>query len=367
MASVRDEGVWIRVVGGSILSQLAELLTLGHVFTRIATEQQARPPRIQDRTPSFRPNTSFYPLSTGRQLYAFGGLKELYLGLRWNVFSSCGKAVSRWSLTNLLYTGYDQHVPKHFQDSYPWIAAPAIGFMAAFLETTFILCPLENMRTKEMTSSLTSEPTRADSSSLVSKFTRGWDRVFTRQVAAWISYLTVYDVIRNFAISHVKDNAAPTPFHIKALVGIATGATSCCVTTPIDMLRTQVPKCHNPHKPVGQQKYFFAKCCTTCTTLHRFPSEWHRFKNKALKSEAQSRLQPSRFIYATAECAGCTVVFWRAFAALHGTHWWRCSLWTPVMHCLSTWNCDLLSCSYRAAYTDNLCLFVCIRRMLQLK
>ena len=242
MTSVRDENIWIRVVGGSIVSQLAELLTLGHVFTRIATEQQARPPRIQDCTQSSRPMTSFHPLSTGRQLYVSGGLKELYLGLRWNVFSSCGKAVSRWSLTNLLYTGYDQHVPRYFQDNYPWITAPAIGFMAAFLETTFILCPLESMRTKEMTSSLAAEHAQAESSSLVGKLTRGWDRVFTRQLAAWISYLTAYDVIRNFAISHLKDDDAPTPFHIKALVGIATGATSCCVTTPIDMLRTQVQR-----------------------------------------------------------------------------------------------------------------------------
>ena len=233
---------WLRVVSGAIISQMAELLTLGHVFTRIATEQQARPPGFQDATRSSRPIPSFDPLSTGRQLYVRGGFRELYLGLRWNVLSSCGKAVSRWSLANLLYTAYDEHVPRRFQDRYPWIAAPMIGFTAALFETTFILCPLESLRTREMTSALASTRAPVDSLSLIGKLTRGWDRVFTRQVASWISYLTAYDVIKGILIPAAKDgeNAAPTPLEVKALVGIATGATTCCVTTPFDMLRTQV-------------------------------------------------------------------------------------------------------------------------------
>ena len=227
---------------------MAELLTLGHVFTRIATEQQARPP-VQDAAGTVRPTTSFYPLLTGRRLYAHGGFNELYLGLRWNILSSCGKAVSRWSLVNVLYTAYHENVPTQVRKRYPWIAAPTIGFTAAFLETTFILCPLESMRTKAMTSALAANPrmhARTDSLSLVGKLTSGWDRVFTRQVVAWITYLTAYDAIKGIVISTTKDgdNPAPTPLYIKAIIGVATGATSCCVTTPIDMLRTQVKILH---------------------------------------------------------------------------------------------------------------------------
>ena len=213
----------------------------GHVLNRIATAQQAQ-----------IPNAPF--LATARQLVAAGGPRELYKGLRWNLLSSCCKAGTRWTLTASLYHAADTFVPPPLRSQWFWSDSVAVAVAAALVETTFVLTPLESLRTLEMTTSLSKHRQVVRDSingrGLLKTLTAGWDRVFVRQLTSWVSYLVAYDQIKAVIIGNPTPSSDPskvvphTPskpatFAQKAAVGIGTGAIACVFTTPLDMLRTQ--------------------------------------------------------------------------------------------------------------------------------
>ena len=216
----------------SHLLQTSVTSRAGHVFNRIATAQQAQIPH-----PSFA--------KTVKTLYSTGGIKEFYKGLRWNLLSSCAKAGTRWTLTSSLYHAVESYVPSDVRDNAFWSDAVAVGFSAAFVETTFVLTPMESFRTLEMTTALQKHKQAVSETSkkqgMIRTLLKGWDRVFVRQLTSWVTYLVAYDKVKTLVLGNPDDNKPRGQASLvqKAAVGVGTGAVACVLTTPLDMLRTQ--------------------------------------------------------------------------------------------------------------------------------
>jgi len=206
------------------IGQAADLLTLGHILTRIATQQQANP--------------QFTFMQSIKSIHSKGGIPEFYKGLRWNLLIGVMKGASRWGLNNSLYRFYT----TNFGNSS--LVPVMVGVTGAAIETTLILCPFESLRTREMTTfwkegkvNMWHTITKIDG---VKIFFRGWDSILLRQVVTWVTYLVVYDQCRNIALK--SKGSMPLTWIDKILVGSATGFVACLLNTPFDMFKTQVQK-----------------------------------------------------------------------------------------------------------------------------
>eukprot|EP01120_Amphizonella_sp_Union-15-10_P004303 TRINITY_DN14933_c0_g1_i1.p1 TRINITY_DN14933_c0_g1~~TRINITY_DN14933_c0_g1_i1.p1 ORF type:complete len:291 (+),score=20.99 TRINITY_DN14933_c0_g1_i1:39-875(+) len=214
------------IAGG--IGQAAELLTLGHILTRIATEQQAHP------------STSL--LNSTRSIYN-KGFTEFYRGLRWNLVLSALKGGTRWGLNNSLFAFYT----KLFPGSNKLVPA-IVGVTGAAIETTFVLCPFESLRTREMTTNWQNgqlEMYKVVKAVGPKIFVVGWPRIFIRQTVNWVSYLMIYDTLRNTAKKASGKENLTLPY--KIFVASGTGIFAAIFATPFDMLRTQIQK----DKPLG--------------------------------------------------------------------------------------------------------------------
>eukprot|EP01130_Rhizamoeba_saxonica_P012000 TRINITY_DN5019_c0_g1_i1.p1 TRINITY_DN5019_c0_g1~~TRINITY_DN5019_c0_g1_i1.p1 ORF type:complete len:286 (+),score=28.87 TRINITY_DN5019_c0_g1_i1:31-888(+) len=202
--------------------QIVELLTLGHIATRVATEQQANP--------------SYSVLKSIKNIYVKQGFLGYYQGLRWNIVMGFLKGASRWGLNNTLYNFFTPMFEKESR-----LVPVAVAVTGAFIETTLILCPFESLRTLDMT---TSPGIKLDLWDKIRQeklrvFFRGWNRIFFRQIVTWVTYLSVYDIIRQKIMKYRGDKINS---YDKVFVGMATGATASILNTPLDMLKTQIQK-----------------------------------------------------------------------------------------------------------------------------
>ncbi len=114
-----------------------ELLMLGQCLDRIKVEQEIRADlNIRDAIAS---------------IWKQGQWESFYRGLKWNLISSALKGSFGWSLHNLsnrfVMSIYAQKDPKHPS----FYFSVLVGAGVAFLETSLILCPLERLKTFEMT------------------------------------------------------------------------------------------------------------------------------------------------------------------------------------------------------------------------
>ena len=103
----------------------------------------------------------------------------------------CMKGATRWGLNNSLFAFFsDILTPKH-----PLLPF-CVGFSAAAVETTFILCPFESLRTREMTA-VHHELLPAIKREKLGIFIHGWNRIFIRQSINWLTFIVSYDVLKS--------------------------------------------------------------------------------------------------------------------------------------------------------------------------
>lgn len=200
-------------------------LTLGHPLNRIATAQQASP-----GVGTF--------IKTIRYLHGMNGFREFYCGLRWNMASASCKGATRWGINNQLFSVFEQ-IPKNIQDQFKSIVPVSVGLSAAAIETTMYLCPLESLKTREMTQGHKHvwKVVKQEGPCI---FFRGWNRLYYRQAISWGTYLCVYDALRARLLDYKQGK--PVTQLEKTVMNAATGTIACLLTTPFDMLRTQIQK-----------------------------------------------------------------------------------------------------------------------------
>jgi hypothetical protein len=218
---------YISGVFGS-LGQLTELTLAGQVLSRIMTLQQAQP--------------SLSIRESIRTIYAENGFKSFFKGYRWNAGMSVCKGFTRWSFNNAMFAVCEKYISKETQKNYPSLIPLMAGMGGAMLETTLYLCPLESLKTREMTESWKGKNhmwhvIRSEGAAI---FFKGWTGLFPRQAITWATYLIVYDKYRQFIMSLREGKPARTID--KFFMNFMTGATAALLTTPLDLYKTQRQK-----------------------------------------------------------------------------------------------------------------------------
>lgn len=228
---------WLSGLAGS-LGMVIELTLGGQVLTRVVTAQQADP--------------NLKIVDAFKAIHYQKGMRGFFAGYRWNVGMACCKGFTRWSLNNAAFTFCHNHIPQEVQKKYPSLIPATVGLGGAAFETTLYLCPLESLKTREMTqlpsdTKKIAEIIRQEGPSL---FFRGWTGLFPRQAVAWSTYLLVYDKYRS-ALLKLREGERVNKGD-KFVVNALTGATAALLTTPLDLYKTQRQK----ERPIGNIHIF---------------------------------------------------------------------------------------------------------------
>eukprot|EP00667_Euglena_gracilis_P018703 EG_transcript_19913 len=225
----------LRTFSFGLLTQCMEMVTLGHILDRLKIEQQSNP-RLQ------------HLHAACSSILGRGGLPELYRGLQWNLAQGSLKSASRWTLNAGCFQGCEVALGSRFRKEHPSAFSAAVGCTAAFLDTTLMVCPLESLKVRDMTTHWVGGRSRMwwvlREEGLGLLF-RGWPRVFGKQVLSWCAYLVGYQQFKTLAEWYNQETVGgrtirhPIPLHHKVAVASATGMLSTAIHTPMDMLKTQ--------------------------------------------------------------------------------------------------------------------------------
>lgn len=206
-----------------VIAQSAEIMTLGHICERIKVEQQ--------RYPELRSIQQ-----TMRHMWGRGGIKEIYKGTGWNVLSGVAKGTARWGGYCGFYKLYEKILHKEWQKKYPAAVSLGVGLSSAFVVTTFVACPLENLKIREMTGPKQSFRQIVRQRG-VPFFFRGWSRMILKQSFSLSSYLIAVEKFKQ--IAETFNSQTPTPLYQKMMISASAGMVSCLFHTPLDVLKTQ--------------------------------------------------------------------------------------------------------------------------------
>lgn len=150
------------------------------------------------------------------------------------------KGFTRWSINNFLFSFFGNHISKDIQKKHTWVVPVIVGLGGAGLETTIYLCPLESLKTREMTEKRKTRMWVVIRSEGISIFFKGWTGLFPRQGVTWATYLLAYDKYRDFVMKFREGKPARTVD--KFAMNFMTGVTAACLTTPLDLYKTQRQK-----------------------------------------------------------------------------------------------------------------------------
>ncbi len=215
------------------LAHSCEVLTLGHVLDRIKVQQEAHP---QCKTAK----------SALDAVLREDGWRGIYTGLRWNVSLSALKGAFGWSIHNFCNRTVTALYPQEnaLFPSLPFTIL--VGVSSAFIEASLILCPLERLKTVEMTYRSNTQLKIGD---LVRRggwrfIYRGWNQVMLRQSCSWLTYLIAYQQLRQPLLNYNAQQ--PLSLKQKVLLGSVTGSIVACLNAPLDLLKTQAQMANAP-------------------------------------------------------------------------------------------------------------------------
>lgn len=231
------------VIGTAVAG--AELLTIGHVMDRIRVHQVTH---VEEKS----------VLKAARHIYELGGLKEFYVGLRWNLVIYCGKHAFRWGLMPTVDKIIrDSVLPKN---SPSWQVVSTSAAVFAFLETTLIKCPAESLKTKEMTRlNNRSVLDRIRSEGVRKTLWSGWSAIMIRQTVSWVSFRLSVDFSQNYitklffpsgtgvgsknSASSSSSNSTPDKsLKAKLLTSVFSGVINAAIVCPFDAVTIHIQK-----------------------------------------------------------------------------------------------------------------------------
>lgn len=222
-------------IKSSFMAQILEMATFGHIFDRIKVQQQSNP-----NLPSIR--------ATVQQMQKMGGIKEFYKGMEWSLLSAA-KGTSKWGGYTGFYQLYEKIFPVKMQEQYPSLVSASVGVSSALVNTTFVHCPLDNLKTRKMTAQSSSETLkRALQNEGISFFFKGWKQTLMKQSLSASTHLTIFEKCKQEMQKY--NNGVPATLAQKILVTSATASLSCLLLTPFDMMKTQAQKTN----PLSEKK-----------------------------------------------------------------------------------------------------------------
>lgn len=211
---------------GAITSAF-ELVTLGHIADRVKIQKQVH---VNKRI-------SYIPLI--REMYRGGGYSEFYKGLRHNLLVHCPKNAFRW----VAYSYFDNIYSKIVTTKeYPLVKTTIVAFSVAIAESTFIVCPAEAMKTREMTQATAGKINAWSVFKMegIRAFTKGWTAVTLKSVVSWQSYLISYDLL--WMLATKRDPKKEPSFLNEFAIGAVAGLINAFVKAPLDRVKTDFQK-----------------------------------------------------------------------------------------------------------------------------
>lgn len=226
------------MLAGSVAHSI-ELLTLGQILDRIKVEKEARP-QLQAIKDAFK------------QIWLQGGWREFYKGFRANAALSILKGSSGWGIHHLCNRQFLRIYPQK-DTHFPSVGfTTLVGCATGFIEASFILCPLERLKTYQMTSKGHSlKNVRIISNSGLKFMYQGWTPLLLRQTVSWTSYLITYQAFRQAFLNR----SSSLTMQEKIALSISTGAVVACINAPFDLLKTQLQQAHNTHEKMWQKAH----------------------------------------------------------------------------------------------------------------
>ncbi len=225
-SSVSDKGLTpLHVIASGALANSLEVVTLGHVLDRIKVEQEARP---ELKT----------AVAAIRAIKDKGGIGEFYKGFRWNTLSCGLKGSMRWSINHYSDSIAKKISPESLEKQHPKIFAAEVGMLTSTFETFLFHCPVERLKTVEMT-----QAGKLDLKQRIHKegfkfFVQGWDKVLLQKNISWVSFLVSYQ----FFLDRAKENKFDDNLFQKFSIGAGAGAVQALIAAPLDLIKTQYQK-----------------------------------------------------------------------------------------------------------------------------
>jgi Mitochondrial carrier protein len=221
------------------LAHLIETISLGHLLDRIKVQQEALPHlnTTQKAVKSLlETNTSSWSV--------------MYRGLRWNMALGVLKGAFGWTIHNFCNRQATLILPQKnpLLPSMPFTAL--VGCTTAIVESTFILCPLDRLKTFEMTDKSQQKSNIVDAIKKggVRFVYRGWNLMTLRQGISWVSYLETYQTLRKRMLKQEPTHSLSVAQ--KILLGCGTGSIAACLNAPVDLIKTQAQQ----WDPLGPKK-----------------------------------------------------------------------------------------------------------------
>lgn len=210
---------------GSV-AHILETVTLGHFLDRIKVQQEASP----------NLNTM---KKAARSILQTDGFKP---GFRWNLILSASKGACGWGIHNLCTKQLSRWYPQGNPTFPSFSFTLMVGGSTALIESTLFICPLERMKTIEMTTPALEKKQTFDATFFkrAQYLFKGWRWTVLRQSCSWISYLGAYQHIRGRLLNYNEQATLSLPQ--KMLLGAGTGSLAACLNAPFDLMKTQVQK-----------------------------------------------------------------------------------------------------------------------------
>lgn len=214
------------VVGG--FAHSFEVLTFGHLLDRLKVEQEIHPDlKVKNAL---------------KAVWRKGRWEALYRGFKWNAALSAFKGGFGWSIHNFSNSAMLSLYPQKNSKKSSFFFTTSVGVCTAFLETSFILCPLERLKTVDMT--IKDKKISSAKDIIMTQgmrfFFRGWSLICLRQSCSWIAYLNVYQQLRQKLQVYNADQASSLTQ--KIILGGCTGGLAAIINSPLDLLKTQLQK-----------------------------------------------------------------------------------------------------------------------------
>jgi Mitochondrial carrier protein len=218
---------WLSFFGGAF-AHSCEVLFTGHILDRVKVEQEI--------------HTSYSVKNAIFSIWKKGKWKEFSKGLKWNVALSALKGGCGWSIHNISNRTVSALYPQKDQSRPSFSHSATVGICTAFLETSFIACPLERLKTFEMTQQDKHQPTVREhiKQEGIGFFYKGWNIVLLRQSLNWVTCLGIYQLLRQPLLDY--NHNQPLSLKQKIVLGAATGSLVAIVNAPVDLLKTHAQR-----------------------------------------------------------------------------------------------------------------------------
>jgi len=209
---------------GAIFSATQQV-TVGQFCERIRVERQAFPQEESLR-------------ETASRLYAQGGVRKFYEGLKWSLWTQCSKNALRWMMLAKVDRCYASCLPSNWKKDKPALQATCVGLSMALAETSLVTVT-ELMKTLHMTTRVSQKPQLLEivKTRGLGALYQSWSVVFMRNSVAWIAYLVTPIKLSAFFSKPNEVNVAQD-FAINGLAG----GLNVLMITPFDMVKTQLQK-----------------------------------------------------------------------------------------------------------------------------